>query len=130
MPRTLCFRERDSVPVYKRLSGPQGRSGRVRKTSPSPGFFFVLFFSPDRPTLPTELPRPTCLCMTIQKRSSSVRAAYECRYTCFRCKAAIVGLQNVYLWLNLAGVLFFVFSVLLTACPRPQCGRCEVIRLL
>jgi hypothetical protein len=25
-------------PLYKRLSGPQGRSGRVRKISPPPGF--------------------------------------------------------------------------------------------
>ena len=25
-------------PVYRRLGGPQGRSGRVRKISPPPGF--------------------------------------------------------------------------------------------
>ena len=25
-------------PLYRRLGGPQGRSGRVRKTSPPPGF--------------------------------------------------------------------------------------------
>ena len=25
-------------PLYRRLGGPQGRSGRVRKISPSPGF--------------------------------------------------------------------------------------------
>jgi len=25
-------------PLYKRLGGPQGRSGRMRKTSPPPGF--------------------------------------------------------------------------------------------
>jgi hypothetical protein len=25
-------------PMYRRLGGPQGRSGRVRKTSPLPGF--------------------------------------------------------------------------------------------
>ena len=25
-------------PLYRRLDGPQGRSGRVRKTSPPPGF--------------------------------------------------------------------------------------------
>ena len=25
-------------PLYRRLSGPQGRSGRVRKISPPPGF--------------------------------------------------------------------------------------------
>jgi len=26
-------------PLYKRLGGPQGRSGRVRKISPPPGFY-------------------------------------------------------------------------------------------
>ena len=31
-------RERDPVPFYRSLSGPQGRSGWVRKTSPPPGF--------------------------------------------------------------------------------------------
>jgi len=25
-------------PLYRRLGGPQGRSGRMRKISPSPGF--------------------------------------------------------------------------------------------
>jgi len=30
--------EKDSVPIYRRLGGPQGRSGRVRKISPTPGF--------------------------------------------------------------------------------------------
>jgi hypothetical protein len=33
-------------PLYRRLGGPQGRSGRVRKISPQPEFFFC---SPDRP---------------------------------------------------------------------------------
>jgi hypothetical protein len=32
--------------LYRRLGGPQGRSGRVRKISPRPAFFFR---SPDRP---------------------------------------------------------------------------------
>jgi hypothetical protein len=30
--------EETRYPLYRRLGGPQGRSGRVRKTSPSPGF--------------------------------------------------------------------------------------------
>jgi hypothetical protein len=34
-------------PLYRRLGGPQGRSGQVRKISPPPGFFFRR--SPDRP---------------------------------------------------------------------------------
>jgi hypothetical protein len=33
-------------PLYRRLGGPHGRSGRVRKLSPPPGFFFR---SSDRP---------------------------------------------------------------------------------
>jgi hypothetical protein len=31
-------------PLYRRLVGPQGRSGRVQKISPPPGFFFFFFF--------------------------------------------------------------------------------------
>jgi hypothetical protein len=27
-------------PLYRRLGGPQGRSGRLRKISPPPGYFF------------------------------------------------------------------------------------------
>ena len=30
--------EKTRYPLYKRLGGPQGRSGRVRKISPPPGF--------------------------------------------------------------------------------------------
>jgi hypothetical protein len=46
-------------PLYRRLGGPQGRSGRVRKISPTPGF------DPrNRPArsvvaIPTVLSRPT-----------------------------------------------------------------------
>jgi hypothetical protein len=36
--RPLYPRERDPVPLYRRLSGPHGRSGRVRKISLLPGF--------------------------------------------------------------------------------------------
>jgi len=28
----------DPVPIYRRMGGPQGRSGQVRKISPIPGF--------------------------------------------------------------------------------------------
>jgi hypothetical protein len=31
-------------PLYRRLGGPQGRSGQVRKISPPPGFFLTLRF--------------------------------------------------------------------------------------
>jgi hypothetical protein len=37
-PRLRYARERDPVLFYTRLCGPQGRSGRVRKISPPPGF--------------------------------------------------------------------------------------------
>ena len=36
--RPLYARERDTNPLYRRLGGPQGRSGRVRKISPTPAF--------------------------------------------------------------------------------------------
>jgi hypothetical protein len=52
-PRPL-YPGKEPVPTYRRLSGPHGRSGRVRKISPPPGF--------DPRTvqpvaIPTELPR-------------------------------------------------------------------------
>jgi hypothetical protein len=34
-----CALGNDPVPIYRRLGVPQGRSGRVRKISPSPGFY-------------------------------------------------------------------------------------------
>jgi hypothetical protein len=39
-PRPCCFTpEQDKrYPFYRRLGGPQGRTGRVRKISPTPGF--------------------------------------------------------------------------------------------
>ena len=39
-PRPDSFNPRKETryPFYRRLSGPQRRSGRVRKTSPPPGF--------------------------------------------------------------------------------------------
>jgi hypothetical protein len=45
-------------PLYRRLGGPQGRSGRVRKISPPPGFD-PLTVQPVRVAIPTELSRPT-----------------------------------------------------------------------
>jgi hypothetical protein len=36
--------EKTRYPLYKRLGGPQGRSGQVRKISPPPEFFFVQWF--------------------------------------------------------------------------------------
>ena len=37
-PRPLYPREKTRYPLYRRLGRPQGRSGRVRKISPPPGF--------------------------------------------------------------------------------------------
>jgi hypothetical protein len=47
-------------PLYRRLGGPQGRSGRLRKISPLPGFFFSTPgpSSPQSVAIPTELPGP------------------------------------------------------------------------
>ena len=40
MPRPGCFTpgKETQYPLYRRLGGPQGRSGQVRKISPQPGF--------------------------------------------------------------------------------------------
>ena len=37
-PATLLPRQETRYPLYRRLGGPQGRSGRLRKISPPPGF--------------------------------------------------------------------------------------------
>jgi hypothetical protein len=37
-PRPLYPRKETQCPLYRRLGGPQGRCGRVRKISPPPGF--------------------------------------------------------------------------------------------
>ena len=42
--RPLYLQERDSYPLYRRLGGLQGRSGRVRKISPPQFIFFGIFF--------------------------------------------------------------------------------------
>jgi hypothetical protein len=39
-------------PLYRRLGGPQGRSGQVRKISPPPGFFFCPCLSIPGPSSP------------------------------------------------------------------------------
>jgi hypothetical protein len=46
-PRTCRFtlRKLTRYPFYRRLGGPQGRAGRVRKMSYSLGFFFVFSFT-------------------------------------------------------------------------------------
>jgi hypothetical protein len=44
-------------PLYRRLGGPQGRSGRVRKISPPPGFD-LRTVQPIASAIPTELPGP------------------------------------------------------------------------
>ena len=37
-PAALFPGKRPGSPLYRRLGGPQGRSGRVRKIAPTPGF--------------------------------------------------------------------------------------------
>jgi len=37
-PAALYPRGKTRYPLYRRLGGPQGRSGQVRKISPPPGF--------------------------------------------------------------------------------------------
>jgi hypothetical protein len=49
--------EKNRYPLHRRLSGPQGRSGRVRKISPPTGFD-PLTVQPVASRIPTELPGP------------------------------------------------------------------------
>jgi hypothetical protein len=46
--------------LYRRLGGPQGWSGRVRKISPPPGFDPRPFQPGSSVPIPTELPGPLC----------------------------------------------------------------------
>ena len=65
-------RERPGTPLYRRLGGPQGRSGQVRKFLPPPGFDPQTV---QRVSILTELSRPMvrytyytyicCLCILI-----------------------------------------------------------------
>jgi hypothetical protein len=43
-PGRFTPREGSRYPLYRRLGEPQGRSGRVRKISPPPGYFCSCFF--------------------------------------------------------------------------------------
>jgi hypothetical protein len=52
-------------PFYRRLGGPQVRSGRVRKISPPPGFLFFLLYSILHPYLFLHLYCPA-FCLTTQ----------------------------------------------------------------
>jgi len=81
-PGALYPRGKTRYPLYRRLGGPQGRSGQVRKISPPPGFD-----PPDRPArssvaIPTALHRPTTSslnCVKFQKFSDLIHAAAEAR---------------------------------------------------
>jgi hypothetical protein len=44
-PRPLKPRQNTRVSLHRRLGGPQGRSGRMQKTSPQRDFFYFLVFS-------------------------------------------------------------------------------------
>jgi hypothetical protein len=53
-PRSLTTPWKDQVPIYRRLGGPQGRSGQVRKISPPPEFD-PRTVQPARPPLSKEI---------------------------------------------------------------------------
>jgi hypothetical protein len=40
-------------PLYRKLGGPQGRSGRVRKISPQPGFDSGIYMDREKKTVKT-----------------------------------------------------------------------------
>jgi hypothetical protein len=57
-------------PLYGRLGGPQGRSGRVRKISPPPGFDLRTV----QPVAsPTELSRPMIMIIPCIKRKDPIK---------------------------------------------------------
>ena len=59
--------------VYSRLGGPQGRSVRVRKISPSHRDSIPGPSSPQRVAIPTELPRPSAIAqMPIQNSTACI----------------------------------------------------------
>ena len=61
-------------PLYRRLGEPQGRSGRVRKISPPPGFD-PRPSSPLRVAIPTELSRPLIFGSNAKFRCEHLRGA-------------------------------------------------------
>jgi hypothetical protein len=61
-PATSSSKE-NRYPLYRKLGGPQGRSGRVGKISPSPGFD-PRTVQPVASSYTTELSRPTILLST------------------------------------------------------------------
>ena len=63
LPDRLTPRENIRCPLYRRLVGPQGRSGQVRKISHSPGFD-PRTVQPVGTAIPTELSRPTVSSLT------------------------------------------------------------------
>ena len=67
-------------PLYRRLGVPQGRSGRVRKISPLPGFDPGPS-SPQRVAIPTELSRPPDSVI----RVTSLLCCYVCVCVLFCC---------------------------------------------
>ena len=56
--RTLYLREKPRYPLYSRLGGPHGWSGRVRNISPPPRYYRQTS-RPQGAAIPTELSRPT-----------------------------------------------------------------------
>jgi hypothetical protein len=64
-------------PLYKRLGGPQDRSGRVRKISPPQGSIHRPF---SRVTMPTTLTRPVWIHATISGIQKNVLCAYGLFY--------------------------------------------------
>ena len=67
--------ERTRYPLYRRLGGPQGRSGEVRKISPPPGFD-PRPSSPYPVAIPTEIPDPHTRGHTVGIMSNTLGHAF------------------------------------------------------
>ena len=80
-PRPLVTPGKDAVSFYRKLGGSQGRSGEVRKMSPSPGFFFEIFivlsiiyvgtYIPSASSFGSACPLPCHLARTLAQPHSS-----------------------------------------------------------
>jgi hypothetical protein len=86
-------------PLHRRLGGPHGRSGRVRKISPPPGFFFSGnsipgSSSPYSVAIPTELPGPSQVLETMRTVVQMARSKICIAF--YRSNDGIVGSNSTW----------------------------------
>ena len=87
---------KNRYPLYRRLCGPHGRSGQVRKISPSHRDSIPGLSSPYPVAIPTELPGPHCLC------ASTIFWGPDCLLPCIRNKKSLYAMYvlQAYKWVH------------------------------